>query len=389
MPRFKFIKLKTLKYRRFIERHTKSPIRKSNDISVLTNGDEIFPAMLDAIANAKDSIAFLTYVYWRGDIAVQFATALSDKARDGVTVSVLMDAFGSSKIDKTLIDNMQQAGVHFLWFRPLNWQTIHKFNNRTHRKILVVDNSIGFLGGVGIAEEWTGNAQDTHHWRDTHFRIVGPAVSDLIDSFNDNWQEAGGAPLPNTYAGEQAPGKITAQVTSSKATGRRTYGDKLFMSAIRSAQVNINITTAYFAPSAQFRHALLVARASGVRVTILTNGDNTNHQLVRKAGHSYYTQLLAGGIEIYEYQQTLLHTKVVTIDETWATVGSINFDDRSFVLNDEINLSFSNPTLVRELDEQLTTDLSQSRQVVLYKWLARPMRLKIGEFIGNLLRTQL
>ena len=236
--------------------------------------------MLASISEATTSISFLTYVYWRGDIADQFATALARKARSGVKVNVLMDAFGSSKVDQALIRRMKNAGVEFRWFRPLKWYTLHKINNRTHRKILVIDNRVGFLGGVGIAQEWTGNAQDIHHWRDTHFKLSGPAVTDLLDSFNDNWREAGGVAVDNSHVATTPDGNQTVQLTSSKATRGRTYADKLFMSLIHSAQMSINITTAYFAPSAQFCNALIAARATGVLVIILKNSAHTNHDLV-------------------------------------------------------------------------------------------------------------
>jgi cardiolipin synthase len=390
MPLLTRLKLKTRAYKRFLEDYVDSPIRSGNTVEALTNGDEIFPAMLSAIASAKQSIALLTYVYWRGEIATQFAEALAEKARSGARVAVEMDAFGSSKIDGKLIKMMQQAGVEFRWFRPVKWYTLHKLNNRTHRKILVVDQHIGFIGGVGIAEEWTGNAQDVHHWRDTHFRVTGPAVSDLIASFNDNWTEAGGTALDTTYQPtSDSTGALTVQVTSSKATNGRTHADKLFMSLIRSAQLSINITTAYFAPSAQFCTALIAARATGVKVVILTNGPHTNHTLTRRAGHRYYKQLLAAGVEIYEYQQTLIHTKVVTIDGTWASVGSINFDDRSFVLNDEINLSTTDSALVTKLDVQLAKDLAASKRMVLYKWIKRPLNDRFIEFVGSIFRPQL
>ena len=345
--------------------------------------------MLASISEAKTSISFLTYVYWRGDIADQFATALASKAHSGVKVNVLMDAFGSSKVDQALIRRMKNAGVEFRWFRPLKWYALRKINNRTHRKILVIDNRIGFLGGVGIAQEWTGNAQDVHHWRDTHFKLSGPAVTDLLDSFNDNWREAGGKAVDNSHVTTTHDGNQTVQLTSSKATRGRTYADKLFMSLIHSAQMSINITTAYFAPSAQFCNALIAARATGVRVTILTNSAHTNHDIVRRAGHRYYKRLLAAGIEIYEYKQTLLHSKIATIDGAWACVGSINLDDRSFVLNDEINMSLTDPTFVADLDAQFLDDLSHSEKIVLHKWIKRPLMSRVFETASGLLRRQL
>jgi cardiolipin synthase len=381
--------LNSRRYKKFIETHTASPIRVGNQIDILTNGDEIFPSMLDAINAATETIAFLTYVYWRGDIATLFAQTLARKAREGVNVSVLLDAFGSSKIDAALIAHMQDASVQVLWFRPLRWYTLHKINNRTHRKILVVDGVVGFIGGVGIAEEWTGDAQSPRHWRDTHFKITGPAVQDLVMSFNDNWQEAGGTPHTPGIATPTPSRGITLQITSSKGGAARTDGEALFYSAIRAAQTHIRITTAYFAPSHTFREALLRARQAGVDVTILTNGSHTNHALVRKAGHRHYAQLLKAGIRIYEYEQTLLHAKVMTIDSSWAIVGSINFDDRSFVLNDEINMSLTDPVHIRALDDQLSIDLQHSKEIVLHRWLVRPLIAKISETIGDLLRKQL
>ena len=389
MASLKRLKLKTYAYKKFIESYVNSPIRRNNHVTILTNGDEIFPSMLASISEATTSISFLTYVYWRGDIADQFATALARKARSGVKVNVLMDAFGSSKVDQALIRRMKNAGVEFRWFRPLKWYTLHKINNRTHRKILVIDNRVGFLGGVGIAQEWTGNAQDIHHWRDTHFKLNGPAVTDLLDSFNDNWREAGGVAVDNSHVATPPDGNQTVQLTSSKATRGRTYADKLFMSLIHSAQMSINITTAYFAPSAQFCNALIAARATGVRVTILTNSAHTNHDLVRRAGHRYYKRLLAAGIEIYEYNQTLLHSKIATIDGAWACVGSINLDDRSFVLNDEINMSLTDPAFVADLDAQFLDDLSHSEKIVLHKWIKRPLMSRVVETASGLLRRQL
>ena len=389
MASLKRLKLKTYAYKKFIESYVNSPIRRNNHVTILTNGDEIFPSMLASISEATTSISFLTYVYWRGDIADQFATALARKARSDVKVNVLMDAFGSSKVDQALIRRMKNAGVEFRWFRPLKWYTLHKINNRTHRKILVIDNRVGFLGGVGIAQEWTGNAQDIHHWRDTHFKLSGPAVTDLLDSFNDNWREAGGVAVDNSHVATTPDGNQTVQLTSSKATRGRTYADKLFMSLIHSAQMSINITTAYFAPSAQFCNALIAARATGVRVTILTNSAHTNHDLVRRAGHRYYKRLLAAGIEIYEYNQTLLHSKIATIDGAWACVGSINLDDRSFVLNDEINMSLTDPAFVADLDAQFLDDLSHSEKIVLHKWIKRPLMSRVVETASGLLRRQL
>lgn len=382
-------KLTSDRYKSFIAAYTESPVRDGNDVRILTNGREIFPSMLQAIADATDVIIFVTYVYWRGPIARAFADALSKKAKSGVAVSVLIDAFGSSKIDSDLITAMEDAGVEVRWFRPFRWYTLHKYNNRTHRKILVVDNTVGFVGGVGIAQEWTGDAEDRHHWRDTHFRVTGPSVFDMIQSFNDNWKEAGGAPIAADANLMKSAGSVGAQITSSRSSTGQTRGEKLFTSIIRSAEHTVNITTAYFAPNKAFRDLLIAASQRGVTVTILTNGPYTNHMLVRKAGHRYYHELLQAGVIIYEYHQTLLHTKVATIDGAWATVGSINFDDRSFILNDEISLSFTDTHLVTSLDEQLMRDIAVSKRITLKKWSTRSIISRISERIAHVFRPQL
>lgn len=389
MPTLPSSKLQSKKYTAFIASYTESPVREGNDIRILTNGNEIFPDMLRAISRAERSIVFVTYVYWNGAIATSFADALSQKAKDGIQVSVLIDAFGSSKIDLTLITAMKEAGVNVRWFRPFKWYTLHKYNNRTHRKILVIDENIGFVGGVGIAQEWTGDAEDTAHWRDTHFRVVGPSVYDMLQSFNDNWQEAGGPQVATTLDSFQPAGTINAQVTSSRSSSGQTRGEKLFTSIIRSAERHINITTAYFAPSKSFRDLLIAASHRGVTVTILTNGPHTNQKLVRKAGHRYYEDLLRAGVIIHEYQQTLLHAKVATIDDAWATVGSINFDDRSFILNDEISLSFTDSALVEALDAQLTRDLAVAKKITLKKWSSRSIISRTHELVANTFRSQL
>ncbi|MFI5212603.1 MAG: phosphatidylserine/phosphatidylglycerophosphate/cardiolipin synthase family protein [Candidatus Saccharimonadales bacterium] len=389
MPSLQSFKLQSIAYKKLIAKQTNSPIRKANSVSILTNGDEIFPSMLAAIKSAKTSISFLTYVYWRGDIATEFAQTLSRKAKAGVKVSVLLDAFGSSKIDNQLIDHMQQAGVSVLWFRPLRWYTLHKLNNRTHRKILIIDNIVGFVGGVGIAQEWTGHAQDVQHWRDTHFKVKGPAIKDLLASFNGNWTEAGGKKIAYRPSSTVTRGKTTLQITSSQGGKSHTQGEALFYTSIRQAKKYINITTAYFAPSKHFRHALIEASRLGVNVTILTNGHHTNHSLVRRAGHRHYHSLLAAGITIYEYQPTLLHAKTMTIDNEWATVGSINFDDRSFILNDEISMSLTDQKLIKKLDDQLTSDLTRSKRITLHRWRRRPHLAKLSEILSDSVRKQL
>jgi cardiolipin synthase A/B len=359
---------------------------------VLRNGDEIFPAMLEAIQQAKETVNFATYVYWTGSIAPQFAEALAERARAGVEVNVLLDAVGAAKMDHGLADQLARAGATVAWFRPPKWYTLHKLNNRTHRKILVVDGNVGFTGGVGIAEEWTGNCEDAEHWRDTHVRVEGPVVRDLLAGFVDNWAEATGCILSGRQHLPDVRGfddGIQAQVTRSTAQKGSTDAEQLFYTAIACARERIWLTTAYFAPRRAFVDALCDAVGRGVDVRVLTNGPHTDREVVRQAGRRCYEQLLACGGQIFEYQRTMLHAKVLLVDSHWVTVGSVNFDNRSFALNDELNISFRDPGVVAELEKHFLADLEDARELNLAAWRARPLAMRARELASALVRREL
>ena len=284
----------------------------------------------------------VTFVYWKGPIAPQIAAAIGEKAREGVQCNVLLDAIGAAPIDLSLIEQMEQAGVKVAWFRPPRWHNLRKLNNRTHRKILVIDGKVGFTGGVGIAEEWMGNAQDPLHWRDTHVRVEGPAVRGLQGAFCENWLEATGEVL----AGEaylpplvELPEGVCAQVTRSSAGKGDTNVETLFFLAIAAARKRLWLTTAYFVPRPALVEVLTNGRQTwGGRAGISTR-PHMNHKIARVAGRSNYSKLMKNGVRVYEYQPTMLHAKTLVVDGTWATIGSTNFDNRSFALNDEVNIS--------------------------------------------------
>lgn len=345
-----------------------------NQFQILKNGDEIFPSMLEAIKNATSTINLLTFVYWTGPIAVEMARALSDQARVGVKCNVLLDAFGSSKISKKLIREMQEAGVRVEWFRPLGLFDVNRLDNRTHRKVLVVDGRVGFTGGVGIASEWMGNAQDKHHWRDTHIRVEGPAVLALQGAFGDNWFEttgealAGDEYLPALQAGSEG---YTVQVTRSSASKYDTNIEALFQLAIGAATKSIWITMAYFVPTKAFNSHLMKMAKKGVDIRILVAGPRTDKKIVLRAGRVSYEELLKAGVRIFEFEPTMLHTKTIIVDGVWGTVGSTNFDNRSFSLNDEINVSFQDAALVRVLEGHFLEDLARSKEVKLESWQKR------------------
>ena len=368
-----------------------SPVRAGNKIDVLRNGHEIFPAMLDAIRSAERTINFATFVYWRGDIAPEFADALAERARAGVEVNVLLDAMGAAKMERTLVDKLRDAGAQVEWFRPPHWYSIHKVNNRTHRKILAVDGRVGFTGGVGIAEEWTGNCETPDNWRDTHLRLEGPSVRDLVGGFQENWAEATRCILLDGHLGDTPtiPDGARAQILRSSAGKGSTNAEELFYSAIICARRTLWVTTAYFAPRRAFILALIDAVKRGVDVRVLANGPHIDKEPVRQAGRSSYDDLLEGGVRIFEYQRTMLHAKTLVIDGSWSTVGSINFDNRSFSLNDELNLSVWDEPVARTLEEHFKLDLEDAHELTLEQWRARPRASIVRERASALLRREL
>jgi cardiolipin synthase len=379
-------------FARMVEALTVAPLRQGNRVTVLRNGCEIFPAMLEAIRAAERTVNFATYVYWTGSIAPEFAEALSERAKAGVEVNVLLDAVGAAKMDRSLVEGLQEAGATVAWFRPPKWYTLHKMNNRTHRKILVVDGRVGFTGGVGIAEEWTGNTEDPGHWRDTHVRVEGPAARDLFGGFLDNWAEAtqcilsGRDHLPDVRGFEDG---VQLQVTRSTAEKGSTDAEHLFYAAIACARERIWLTTAYFAPRRAFVDALCAAVERGVDVRVLTNGPHIDKQLVRRAGHLAYRPMLECGVRIFEYQRTMLHAKVMIVDDRWATVGSMNFDNRSFALNDELNLSLRDRGITAELEKHFLADLDDSQELDLAAWRARPLAMRARELASAAARREL
>ncbi len=379
-------------FARMVEALTVAPLRQGNRVTMLRNGAEIFPAMLEAIRSAERSINFATYVYWTGSIAPEFAEALAERSEAGVEVNVLLDAVGAAKMDRALIDRLDEAGAKVAWFRPAKWYTLHKLNNRTHRKILVVDGRVGFTGGVGIAEEWTGNCEDPGHWRDTHVRVEGPAARDLLGGFLDNWAEAtqcilsGPDHLPDLDGFDDG---VQVQVTRSTAEKGSTDAEHLFYAAIACARERVWLTTAYFAPRRAFVEALCEAVGRGVDVRVLTNGPHIDKQVVRQAGHRTYERMLECGVRIFEYQRTMLHAKVMVVDANWATVGSVNFDNRSFALNDELNLSLRDKGIVAGLEKHFLTDLDDARELGLAAWRARPLRLRARELASAAVRREL
>ena len=371
---------------------TSAPIATGNSIALLTNGDEIFPAMLETIASARRSVNLVTYVYWPSEIGRTVAAALCERARAGVAVNVLLDAVGCSSIESNVVRDMEVAGVTFAYFRPLKLYAVRRVNNRTHRKLLVADGEVGMTGGVGIADQWTGVAQDPDHWRDTHVRVRGPVVRGLQGAFAENWLEATGNVLVGSeYLPDLAPipDGVAMQVVRSSASVGDTNVEALFYLAIACARTTLNITTAYFAPRPAFIEALSAAARRGVRVRLLVPGPNIDKNFVRQAGRAVYEQLLDAGARIFEYQPTMLHAKTLTIDGAWSTVGSVNFDNRSFQLQDECTLCVYSPPFAARLDEHFERDIDRSIAIDPERWNDRPLRARVAEALTKLTRREL
>lgn len=362
-----------------------------NAVTELLNGNQIFPPMLAAIQGAKKSITFETYIYWSGDIGKQFADALSERARAGVRVHVLLDWVGSAKMDESYLTEMQQAGVQIEKFHKPHWYNLARLNNRTHRKLLVVDGQVGFTGGVGIAPHWMGNAQDPDHWRDSHYLVRGPVVAQMQATFLDNWLKVTGKVLHGElYFPPIAPaGAQKAQMFSSSPSSGSESMQLMYHLAITAAERSIDLSVAYFVPDELTQKHLMDALARGVRVRFITPGEHTDTDTVKAASRATWGPLLQAGALIYEYQPTMYHCKVMIVDQLLVSVGSTNFDNRSFRLNDEANLNVYDAAFAKRQTEVFEDDLKRSRRVTYEAWLNRPLREKAHEKLTGWLRSQL
>jgi cardiolipin synthase len=362
-----------------------------NHVQALQNGDEIFPAMLAAIRAAEHTITFETYIYWSGAIGRSFADALSERSRSGVKVHVLLDWVGSNKMDPAQLDEMAHAGIEVRRFHQLHWYNLGRMNNRTHRKVLVVDGRVGFTGGVGIADQWTGDAQDPDHWRDTHFRAEGPVVAQMQAVFLDNWIKATGAVLhgPDYFPALERAGPSAAQMFSSSRSGGSESMQLMYLLAITAAQRSIHLSTAYFVPDRLTLRTLADAMRRGVKVQIIVPGEHADAESVRRASRARWGLLLEAGAEIYEYLPTMYHCKVMIVDGRWVAAGSTNFDNRSFRINDEANLNVFDAALALRQIEIFDEDWKRAKPVTFEMWQQRPLREKLTERITSLLRSQL
>ena len=368
-----------------------APLVSGNQILELVNGDRIFPAMLEAICTARRSICFETFIYWSGEIGVRFANALAERARAGVKVHVLLDFVGTLPMDAALIDLMRDAGCDVVRYHPPHWRHPSRLNNRTHRKLLVVDGRIGFTGGVGIGDEWTGDAQDPKHWRDSHFQVEGPVVAQLQGAFLTNWTKAvGRIEHSEAYFPELPPvGEHWAHLFHSSPDEGSETMRLMYLLSIAAARRTIRLAQSYFVPDRLTRLALASASRRGVEIDVILPGPHIDVRVVRRASRASLGPLLKAGVRIYEYQPTNLHCKVMIVDSHWVSVGSANFDNRSFGLNDEANLNVYDAGFARQLEESFAADLTKCRQITLRAWRRRPIRERLLEAAARTLRRQL
>ncbi len=359
------------------------PITDGNRVEVLRNGDEIFPAMLDAIRGAERSIDFLTFIYWTGEIAETFAEALAERAADGIRVRVLLDAMGSRRMDEALIDHMVEAGTHVERFRPLRGDAdLSDAVHRTHRKVLVCDGTVGFTGGVGIAAEWTGDARGPDEWRDTHYRVEGPGVDGLRAAFLQNWAETGRSLLdpevdrldPLATAGTTA----LQVIADGDATGPSATG-LAFHLMLAGAERRVRIATAYFTPDEDVLGHIVEAAERGVAVEVLVPGEHSDKDIVRWAGERDYRRLLDAGVSVQVFQPSMLHAKVMTADGRVAVVGSSNINTRSVSEDDEVVMAVFDEEVVARLDRDFDADLERAEELDPEDWAERGVLRRAAE----------
>ncbi|MDQ3618002.1 MAG: phospholipase D-like domain-containing protein [Pseudomonadota bacterium] len=366
-------------------------ITSGNRVIALQNGAEIFPAMLEAVRAAQVSITFETYIYWSGEIGREFSDALSERARAGIPVNVTIDWAGSVKMDQELMDRMEDAGVRVHRYRPLHWYNLGRMNNRTHRKLLVVDGKVGFTGGVGIADLWQGDAQNPEHWRDVHFRVEGPVVAQMQAAFNDNWIKTTGEVLNGeAYFPPLEPvGQMDAHLFIASPAGGSESMHLMYLMALAAAEHTIDLAASYFVPDDLLTTAIVAARHRGVRVRILLPGPHIDSATVKIASKGEWGELLQAGAEVYVYQPTMLHTKLLVIDNEFVSVGSTNFDIRSIKLNDEASLNIYNREFAQKMTEMFEADIKPTIQYTYAMWQERPLKEKLSEKILLPIKSQL
>jgi cardiolipin synthase A/B len=367
-----------------LQAYAGAPVVGGNDVQILLNGDQIFPAQLTAIRAARTSITYAQYFFEDGPVADEMVSALSERCRAGIPTHVLLDGVGTLKMPARLRDQLGEAGCQVKTFRAVRPWSLRRANSRNHRRILVVDGRVGFTGGSGVSWKWMGDGRTADHWRDTDIRVEGPVVEWIQAAFLENWMEATGEALGgDAYFLRPHPprGQVAAQLLRGSPEGGSFAMYNTLLIALNSAQQSIRITNPYFLLDEAMTETILGRLNHGVRVEVLVPG-TIDHKLVRQASRSTWGRLLQAGVKIYEYQPALLHAKTMVIDGRWVTVGSTNLDPRSFGLSEELNLIVYDRNVARRMDDIFTTDLSNAKVVDYETWRHRGMRSRLFELLA-------
>jgi len=357
--------IQSSQFKKAIATAVNAPWVDGNQVTTLINGDAFYPAMISSILSAKKTITFETYAFVEGSIAQEFVNAFCKKSNEGIKVHLILDSIGSIEIGKNNIDRLRDAGVELISYHPYSILNPLKYNTRDHRKLMVVDGRVGFIGGCGVADAWMGNAQSIKHWRENHYRVTGPVVADLQRAFLDNWTATGGSELsgPNYFPRLRRTGALTTQLFISSPKNKSYTIPHLYRQMITSARKSIIIENSYFIPDHAVLKEIIAASKRGVHVEIIVPGKNTDAWAVRSLAHGYHSKLLRAGVHIYEYQRTMMHCKVMVIDDTFSTIGSANFDPRSLYINDESNLNVLDAGFAKEQLLHIENDKRQSKRL--------------------------
>ena len=377
---------------RVVEAITDAQVRRPSTVEVLTNGEVYFEAELEAISKAERSVNLEAYIFQRGEVARRFVSALAERARAGVEVRLVLDAVGSFASWDSYFKELTDAGGRVGWYHPLRWHTLARFNNRTHRELIIVDGRVGFVGGSGIADHWLKPQKGQRRWRDTMFRVEGDLVLGLQATFVENWLEASGEVLAGEdffpELGDAEGGTSAFVINSSPGSGGSTRARILFQTLLAAARESVLITTPYFLPDKSARREMVRALGRGVRVEIVTPGVHSDHLLTRTSSRRLYGDLLKAGARVYEYSPGMMHAKTMVIDGAWSVVGTSNFDNRSFGLNDEVNIAAHDHRLAARVAEDFARDRAESREMSYEQWRGRPLWERAYEQLGRLLERQ-
>ncbi len=397
MPRYSIAKSSKLpgndteSFLNMLESLTDAKVNRTGDLEVLPNGPCFYPAALEAMRAARQSICLEAYVFHAGEIGRLYLETMTERAKAGVEVNLILDAFGSWSARKAFLKPLIDAGGRVEWYNKVRWYSLSRMDNRTHRELLIIDGRIGFIGGAGVADQWWKGDRKHPRWRDTLVRVEGEAVPNLLATFAEHWLTSHGELLVGSryFPDIQCSNQTTALVINSTPTpGGATRARVLFQMLLASAQQSISITTPYFLPDKGLVQELCHAIERGVRVRILVPGRKSDHMLTRSTSRGGYGPLLRAGAEVFEYQPSMIHAKMLVVDALWAVVGSTNFDNRSFGINDEVNLAVRDAAFALRLESEMNHDLAESRRVSLKDWTHRPIAERVTEMLGWIVERQ-